>query len=122
MDKVISALFGLAGLINFLPLMGVLGAKRLEAMYGVPVDRPDLALLLQHRAVLFGLVGGLMLWSVVDTGLRPAAAVVGMISMVSFIALALMSGPMSSHVTKIVIADVVGIVALGAALLLKYVR
>ena len=56
-----AALFAIPGLINLYPLVGVLGAKQLESLYGVDVAAPDLALLLRHRAVLFGLLGALLL-------------------------------------------------------------
>ena len=50
----------IAGAIHLLPLSGVTGAAALERLYGVAVDSPDLALLLRHRAVLFGLLGGFL--------------------------------------------------------------
>ncbi len=46
----------LAGIISLLPLPGALGGERLRALYRVGAGDADLLLLLQHRAVLFGLL------------------------------------------------------------------
>ena len=83
MSTVAAALYALAGLINFLPLIGVLGPRRLESMYGVPMDRADLQVLMQHRAVLFGVVGGGQLWALYDVPMRPFMAMLGGFSMVA---------------------------------------
>ncbi|MCO4763674.1 MAG: phosphopantetheine adenylyltransferase [Myxococcales bacterium] len=115
-----AALFALAALINFAPLIGVLGRSRLERMYGARLDQPDAVVLMRHRAVLFGLVGGMMLWSLWSPSLRPAASIMGLLSMVSFLALARLQGPVSLGLRGIVIADVLGICALVAALLMGY--
>ncbi len=37
------------------------GRRRLEALYGVDIEDPNLLLAMRHRAVLFGLLGGLLL-------------------------------------------------------------
>jgi hypothetical protein len=39
------------GVIHLLPLVGVTGRRALEKSYGIPVESPDLYLLLQHRVV-----------------------------------------------------------------------
>lgn len=50
----------LVALLHALPLAGVLGAARLSTLYGIDVADPNLALLLRHRAVLFGLLAALL--------------------------------------------------------------
>ena len=52
-----------AGVIHLLPLPGALGAGALARLYGLEpaaLADPNLALLLRHRAVLFGVVGALL--------------------------------------------------------------
>ena len=61
----------IAGLINFLPVIGILSAGRIAGAYDVEVEGPDLELLLRHRALLFGLVGGFLLASVVVPAIAP---------------------------------------------------
>jgi len=50
-----------AGIINTIPVSGVLSGAQLQKLYGLPFAAadPNTKLLLQHRAVLFGIVGGL---------------------------------------------------------------
>ena len=57
---VVSAVLLLVGAVHLVPLLGVLGSARLEQLYGVRVDDPQLLLLMRHRAVLFGLLGALL--------------------------------------------------------------
>jgi hypothetical protein len=59
MGRVLSVCLFVVGVIHLLPLAGVLGASRLSALYGIAVAEPNLERLLRHRAVLFGVLGGL---------------------------------------------------------------
>ena len=88
MHNVARVLFVVVGLINLTPLVGVLGASQLEALYGQPVADTDLLLLLRHRAVLFGLLGALLISAAIWRELRTAAAVAGFVSMSTFCFLA----------------------------------
>jgi hypothetical protein len=109
--------FLFAALVNALPVVGVAGRARLAAMYGVAVDDPDLVLLLRHRALLFGIVAALLAAAAFDPALRPAAAAAGLASMVSFVGLAALGGPLSAPIRRIVVADVVATVVLAAGVL-----
>lgn len=44
--------------IHLLPLPGLAGAAALQGLYGLPALDPASELLLRHRALLFGLLGG----------------------------------------------------------------
>jgi len=59
-----------AGLINFLPVTGALSGKRIQALYGVAVEDSNSEILMRHRAVLFGIVGALIIASAFDGLLR----------------------------------------------------
>jgi len=61
-----------AGLINFLPVMGALSHKRIESLYDISVEDRNYEILMRHRAVLFGIVGSLLIASAFDLSLRPA--------------------------------------------------
>jgi hypothetical protein len=56
-QKAVSFLLAIVALIHLVPLTGALGPQRLQALYGLAFDNPDLKILMQHRAVLFGLLG-----------------------------------------------------------------
>jgi len=114
MRHLISALFILAGLINITPVIGVLGAERLEVLYQMPFEGLDLVLLMRHRAVLFGVVGGLLLVAAFRPSLRALAGTIGLVSVVSFLLLAFPLQEHSAALQRVFWADVVA----GAALVL----
>ena len=109
----------IAGLIHLLPLSGVMGRAALARLYGVEIGDPDLLILMQHRAVLFALLGGLMIHAAFAPSLRGLAVTMGLVSTVSFIAIALASREGTGESLRTVVyADIVAIVALtGAGLL-----
>lgn len=72
MGRVLSVCLLVVGVIHLLPLAGVVGASRLSALYGIAVAEPNLELLLRHRAVLFGVLGGLCIAAAFQpAGCRP---------------------------------------------------
>jgi hypothetical protein len=60
--RVIQGALIVAGLIHFLPVAGVIGADRLTSMYAIPFADANLLILMRHRAVMLGLLGGLVLY------------------------------------------------------------
>lgn len=107
----------LAGVINALPCIGVLGAERLQALYAMPFEDPSLRILMRHRAVLFGLLGGAMIAAAFIPAWRAPMAVAGLLSMVSFIVLAQLEGGGNAAIRRVVVADVIASVPLILALL-----
>ncbi len=105
-----------AGLINLVPVTGVLSAGQLERLYGLPVQG-DLAILMRHRAVLFGILGGFIVLSAFRPVLRPAACVTGLVSMLSFVALAFLANDYGPALHKVVVADLIASAGLLAVLL-----
>lgn len=122
MEKLTVALLLIAGFIKILPLSGLLGADKLNALYGMPFEGRDLLILMQHRAVLFGLLGGFILLSAWQPALRPYALAAGLISALAFIALAYAHGGFNVQIMRAVIADVVVVVACVGALALHVLR
>ncbi|NRF68221.1 phosphopantetheine adenylyltransferase [Aquincola sp. S2] len=113
----ISATLILAALVHLLPLAGVLGSAQLNTLYGIPIAEPNLELLMRHRAVLFGLLGGLLLLAAFRPTLQPAAFIAGLVSVGSFLLLALLVGEINPLLRRVVIVDAVALVLLlaGAA-------
>ena len=116
MDKVIAALLVLVGVIHLIPVSGVIGAERLSALYGISITSPDLAILMRHRAVLFGLLGLFMIYAAFRPAFQPTAFLAGFVSVASFIAIAWSVGGYNEAIRRVVITDIVAIVALCVAL------
>lgn len=115
---IITGLIVIAGVINFLPVVGVISATRLEGLYGVDIADPTLEILLRHRAVLFGVIGGFMIFAAFNPTLHLAAIVGGLIAMLSFLWLYYLAGEPPQSLLSIVYADVVGVFMLSLALIL----
>jgi len=108
MQIAIAALLVVVGLLNLAPVIGIVSVARVQALYDVPIEHGDLGILMRHRALLFGLLGLLIIVSAWHVPLRPAAIVAGLVSMVGFVAIAMASGPYGGAIRNVVIADVVG--------------
>ena len=119
MKKLVSALLVVVGLVNFLPVIGVLSAENVARAYGIDVPEGDLAILMRHRALLLGIVGALILSSAFLRYLQPAAMIAGLVSMMGFVVLAFTAGDYGDQIHSIVIADVVATVLLLVAIALR---
>lgn len=110
MSHAITVCFVIVGLINVLPLMGVVSDQQLQSMYGVSFSDPNMSILLKHRAVLFGLLGGYILYAAWVPKHQMAAFVLGFGSMLSFLLVAWTTGGFNQAIQKVVVVDIVGIV------------
>jgi len=117
MTYLVGATLVVVGIIHLLPLVGVVGADRLAALYGVAIPGPDLAILMRHRAVLFGLLGAFLVYAAFVPDVRSAAFVAGFVSVVSFLVLAWGEGDYNAEVGRVVMVDLVALACLvvGAA-------
>ena len=112
---VITAMFLLTGLLHLLPVAGVVGSERLSSLYGIPVDEPNLEILMRHRGVLFGLLGVFLIWAGFHPEWQPAGFVAGFVSVLSFLALAHSVGNYNTAVRKVFLGDVVALLCLVVA-------
>lgn len=114
----------LVGLIHLLPVMGVLGVERLTSLYGIQINDPNLAILMQHRAVLFGLLGGFLVYAGFVMQLRLLAYIAAFVSVGTFIVLAWSIGGYNAQVGKVVLVDLVAlgglVIGLGAEIVGRY--
>ncbi|GAK45862.1 conserved protein [Tepidicaulis marinus] len=120
MEKIVSGLLILTGLLNAAPVMGVFGAARLKTMYGLSFEEPNLLVLMQHRAVLFALIGGFMIFAAFKPALQPAAFLIGFVSMAAFVWLAWGVPELNGQLKRVMIADIAGIGALLAAIAIYF--
>ena len=109
-------------IIHLLPLAGVLGAERLRALYGIPVEGPDLEILLRHRAVLFGLLGGFLLLAAFRPALQGLGLLAGFASVLGFLALAWATPGYNPAIARVVAADWIALAALSIAALAWWVE
>jgi hypothetical protein len=106
-----------AGLIHLVPVTGVTGGAALARLYGVEAVDSNTAILLQHRALLFGVLGVFMLIAIALPQLRVAALAVALVSAASFVLVALWVGDYNAPIRRIVLADVFasGLLVVGLA-------
>ncbi len=117
MRYLIVAALVVAAIIHLLPLAGALGSERLTALYGLSFAEPNLAILMRHRAILFGLLGGFLLFAVFQPACRTPAFLGGLISVGSFLYLAGSVGGYNAQLGRVFIADLIalGFLAVGFA-------
>jgi hypothetical protein len=120
-QKIISLLLAIVAVIHLLPLAGVLGPAKLRQLYGLPFDEPNLLVLMQHRAVLFGLLGVFLLVSAFRPVWTVPALVAGFVSVVSFLVLAHLAGSVNPQLARVVFADWVALGCLVVAAGLRLV-
>lgn len=111
----IIALF-VSALIHLVPVSGVAGDAALTKLYGIEVVDPNISILLQHRALLFGALGGLMLVAIALPSIRLTVLAVGLFSTVSFIVVAMWVGRYNPAIAKVVVADILASALLAAGL------
>jgi hypothetical protein len=117
--RIVAVLLVFVGLVNFLPVAGILSADILANAYGIPAPTGDLLVLLRHRALLFGIVGALIIVAAFRRHLQPAAILAGFVSMLGFVVLALASGDYGAELQKVVTIDAIALLALVVAALLR---
>ncbi|WP_146907591.1 phosphopantetheine adenylyltransferase [Arenimonas daejeonensis] len=113
-----AVLFLVPGVIHLMPLIGLAGAEGLTRLYGLDFSDPNLEILMRHRAVLFGMVGALLVGAAFHGALRGAALLVGGISLLSFLALAWGVGGYNEALHRVVVVDLVALACLVLAAIL----
>ena len=119
MNKIYLSLLFLVGVINFLPIVGILSLDKINQAYGLSIDDNNLAILLRHRALLFGLIGGFVIYSVFKPQYQIASIVLAAISMLGYLYFFWSIGDSNTALLKIAQADIVGIVLLTFAIIIK---
>jgi len=121
MQKTLTVLLIVVGIIHLLSLGGVLGAERLAALYGLSFEEPNLAILMRHRAILFGILGLFFVYTAFQPALQPLAFVAGFISVISFLGIAWSVGGYNEAIRKVILADLLAAACLLAAVILYFI-
>jgi hypothetical protein len=116
--RIIQGALIVAGLIHFLPVTGVTGANQLTSMYAIPFGDPNLLILMRHRAVMLGLLGGFVLYAAFRPAMQGIGIVIGTVSLASIVGLAWSTGDYNQALSRVVVADSIAVVCflLAAAL------
>ncbi len=120
MTKLYLFLLFIVGVINFLPVIGVLSIDRINQAYGLNVGDNNMAILLRHRALLFGLIGGFVFYSIFNPQYQNAAITLAAISMIGYLCFFWSVGGSNSELLKVAQIDIVGVVVLAVAIVVKY--
>lgn len=115
MKLIVPMTLWLVALLHALPLAGVLGAERLASLYGIDAGEPGLALLLRHRAVLFGLLATSLAVAAMRPAWHGAGLAAGLVSVGAFLLLAGLGGPLNGALLTVVRLDVAALILLLAA-------
>lgn len=103
----------IAGMINVIPSLLAFLPEKISSSYGIGIPDSNLELLLRHRAVLFGIIGGIMIYSAISKRNYNLAVCIGLISMISFIILLKLSnGNINPELLKVMWIDIIGIIIL----------
>jgi len=120
MHKAFLCFLGIVGFINIAPLLGIVSAEKLNQAYGLVLEDSNLVILMRHRALLFGILGGFILYSIFSPQYQSAAMIMAAISMVGYLVLMISTGNYNTEIWKVAIVDLVGLVSLASAAALKY--
>lgn len=116
MNRLVCFALLVAGLVHLLPAVGALGASRLLSLYGVELIDAQLLVLMRHRALMFGVLGGLMVAAVFVPPLRAPMLVAALVSTLGFVLLA-RNEPLLAPLRRVFWIDVALAVLLTAAML-----
>jgi len=119
MEVVFRICLFIAGVINFVPSILAFVPNKISESYGIEIPNSNYELLLRHRAILFGIIGGIMIYSAIAKKNYSMSVFIGMISMISFVILMnLVNGEINPELTKVMMIDLVGIIILLVGFLL----
>ncbi len=122
MERAITGLLIVVGIIHILPITGFLGLNQLNQLYDIDLADSNLEILMRHRAILFGLLGAFICYAGFVPALQPLAFIAGFISIGSFIFLAVSVGDYNGAIQRVVYADYVAAVCLIIAIILFFIR
>ncbi|NNE66389.1 MAG: phosphopantetheine adenylyltransferase [Pyrinomonadaceae bacterium] len=120
--KVISVLLVIVGFINFFPVIGIVSSDVLAGLYGIDAPAGDLLILLRHRALLFGLLGALIIVSAFRERLQSIAICSGFVAMIGFILISLTEPEKGEAITSVANIDIVATLLLAIVVFLRVGR
>jgi len=121
-ERIITGLMLVVAVIHLLPISGFLGVEQLASLYEIKITDGNLEILMRHRAILFGILGGFLAYAAFTPAIQPIAFLAAFISVTSFFFLSFSVGEFNDAIRKVVIADIVASVSLLGAIVLYVVK
>jgi hypothetical protein len=121
-EIVISVILILVGLINFVPSFGIISAEKLSKQYDTAIDNIDLTVLMQHRALMLGVIGAFIFAAAFFPPLQKAAFLIGLTSMLGFVLIAKTSVGHNQKLAKVATIDIFASALLGLAGVLDWLN
>lgn len=112
METIFRITLFIAGVINILPSILAFLPEKISKSYGIEIPSVNFELLLRHRAVLFAIVGGLMIYSAISKKYYSISITVGLISMISFIILYFLMNGINPELEKVMRIDLIAVILL----------
>ena len=112
MQITLSVLLTIVAIIHLMPLVGAISRQRINSGYGIDTTDSNIAILMRHRAVLFGLLGTFLLCAAWLPSYQGLGLLVGFISVISFLLIAWAEGGVSPQVQRVIAADYVALACL----------
>jgi hypothetical protein len=111
----------IAAIIHLLPLSGAISPAALTTLYGLSFEDNNLQILMRHRAVLFGILGGLLLYAAFSPRVQAIAILAGIVSAGSFLSIAFAVGGYNAMLNRVVYADIVALIFLLVAAGVRFI-
>ncbi len=70
-ERTITGLMLVVAVIHLLPISGFFGVERLATLYEIEITDSNLEILMRHRAILFGILGGFLGYAAFTPVLQP---------------------------------------------------
>lgn len=106
-------------IINFIPVVGLFSIETMTQSYGISISHNEVGLLMQHRALLFGMIGGFVFTALFIPKLQTAAIMMAASSMTGFLLLVWYHFPLNSQLMNVAKADGIGLLLLILAISIK---
>ncbi len=121
-ERIITGLMLVVAVIHLLPISGFFGVEQLASLYEIKITDGNLEILMRHRAILFGILGGFLAYAAFTPAIQPIAFLAAFISVASFFFLSFSVGEFNDAIRKVIIADIVASVSLLGAIVLYVVK
>jgi hypothetical protein len=83
-ERIITGLMLVVAVLHLLPISGFFGVEQLASLYEIKITDGNLEILMRHRAILFGILGGFLAYAAFTPAIQPIAFLAAFISVASF--------------------------------------